>query len=186
MLLASFNGRYAFYPALASTKPITRDVSIKKRLYMSFRFITGLVLVIFMIGSWNSAEAQIFKKKKKVEQEAPKKEKKSFFDNFSKKDKKESTATKPVKEKKVLRKTHQAAKADVKASKKERKAAEAREEAARARAAVIKAQRKEERANRKVGRKETTANKSRTKAEEKKGKGLSRFFKKEDGKEKGE
>jgi|GEM_PF-1479477 len=149
---------------------------------MSFRFITGLFIVIFSLGSWNSAEAQIFKKKKKVEQEAPQKEKKSFFDSFSKNDKKTDTAAKPVKEKKVLRKTHQAAKADVRASKKERKAAEAREDAARARAAVIKAQRKEERANRKVGRKETTADKSRMKAEEKKSKGLSRFFKKDDNK----
>lgn len=171
-----------FISSQLGTKSMTSDVSIKKRLYMSFRFITGLFIVIFTIGSWNSAEAQIFKKKKKVEQEAPKEKKKSFFDGFSKKDKTNTTETKPVKEKKVLRKTHQAAKADVRASKKERKAAEAREDAARARAAVIKAQRKEEKANRKVGRKETTADKSRTKAEEKKSKGLSRFFKKDDGK----
>ena len=45
---------------------------------MKFRF-AYLFVMIFMIGSWNSAEAQIFKKKKKVEQEAPKEKKKSFF-----------------------------------------------------------------------------------------------------------
>ena len=93
--------------------------------------------------------------------------------------KKESTTTnQAVKEKTVLRKSHQAAKADVRASKKERKAAEAREEAARARAAVAKAKRKEGQTNRKVVRKEGTAGKSREKAEEKKAKTFGDFFKK--------
>ena len=103
---------------------------------MNLRLLS-LLLLFFCLGSTNVLEAQIFSRKKKEvkEQQASPEKKRGLFSR--KTEDGAASAQKPIKEKVALRKSHSAAKADVRASKKERKAAEAREQAARARATRI-------------------------------------------------